>query len=169
MHLVYCTPPSPPPDQCSSTLDQTRSWSVEKDKICYLSQLKHLDMNAIVLGKHARRTSFLKPKPSRVWEWTNGTNNNHCVIFIFFWLLFLAATPYHVIPCNFLLLFFSGIYSVYLWFFLINLMNTGIGQWKNCIPQPFHGVCSVFAVVFLTLILFWNNGYAKFWGLNKVH
>ena len=26
--------------------------------ICYLSQLKHLDMNAIVSGKHARRTSF---------------------------------------------------------------------------------------------------------------
>ena len=134
MHLVQC-PPSP--HQCSSTLDQTRSWSVEKDKICYLSQLKHLDMNAIVLGKHARRTSFLKPKPSSVWEWTNGTNNNHCAIFIFFWLLFLAATPYHVIPCNFLLLFFSGIYSVYSWFFLINLMNTGIGHWKYCIPQPF--------------------------------
>lgn len=39
-----------------------------EDKICYLSQLKHLD----------RGTSFLKPKPSNV------TNNNDFVIFIFF-------------------------------------------------------------------------------------
>ena len=34
--------------------------------ISYLSQLKHLDMNAIVLGEHLRRTSFIKPKPSRL-------------------------------------------------------------------------------------------------------
>ena len=34
--------------------------------IGYLSQLKHLDMNAIVSGKHARRTSFGKPKPSNL-------------------------------------------------------------------------------------------------------
>ena len=34
----------------------------------YLSHLKHLDMNAIVLGKHVRRTSFIKPKPSSLWE-----------------------------------------------------------------------------------------------------
>ena len=26
---------------------------------------------------------------------------------------------------------------MYSWFFLINLMKTGIGQWKYCIPQPF--------------------------------
>ena len=34
--------------------------------ICYLSLLKHLDMkqNVIVLGKHVRRASFIKPKPS---------------------------------------------------------------------------------------------------------
>ena len=36
--------------------------------IGYLSQLKHLDMNAIVSGRHARRTSFVKPKPSSFWE-----------------------------------------------------------------------------------------------------
>ena len=127
-------------DQCSSTLDQTRSWSVEKDKnritvknttaktgqttwkrlrytfgqpnaalrtvlmnildalyltppvvtskpqfqntfsaiatlfpICYLSLLKDLDMKAIVLGKHVRRTSFIKPKPSNLWEWAQKT------------------------------------------------------------------------------------------------
>ena len=30
--------------------------------------LQHLDMNAIVLGKHVRRTSFIKPKPSSLWE-----------------------------------------------------------------------------------------------------
>ena len=55
-----------------------------EDKICYLSQLKHLDMNAIALGKHVRRTSFLKPKPLNV-------TNNDFVIFIFFWLFFLVA------------------------------------------------------------------------------
>ena len=36
--------------------------------ICYLSQLKYLDMNAIVFGKHVRRTSFIKRKPSSFWE-----------------------------------------------------------------------------------------------------
>ena len=56
--------------------------------ICYLSQLKHLDMKAIVLGKHLRRTSFIKPKPSTLCRWTNLTNNNHCVIFIFFSVYF---------------------------------------------------------------------------------
>ena len=39
-----------------------------------LSQLKYLDMRAIVVGKHARRTSFVKLKPSSLWEWTNVTN-----------------------------------------------------------------------------------------------
>ena len=29
------------------------------------------------------------------------------------------------------------IFSVYSWFFLINLMKTGIGQSKYCTPQPF--------------------------------
>ena len=58
-------------------------------------------------------------------------------LYLFFGLFFLAATPYHVIPCNFLLLFYSSICSVYSWFFLINLMKTGIGQSKYCIPQPF--------------------------------
>ena len=41
------------------------------------------------------------------------------------------VTPYHVTPCNFLLLFYSSIYSVYSWVFLINLMKTGIGQSKH--------------------------------------
>ena len=86
--------------------------------IRYLSQLKHSDMNAIVSGKHARRTSFGKPKPSSLWEWTNVTNYNHYVIFNFFLgLFFLAASPYHVIPCNFCLLFYSSIYSAYSCFF----------------------------------------------------
>ena len=56
--------------------------------ICYLSQLKHLDMNAIVLGKHVRHTSFIKPKPSTLWEWTNVTSYNHYVIFVFFSVYF---------------------------------------------------------------------------------
>ena len=57
--------------------------------ICRLSQLKHLDMNEIVLGKFVRRTSFIKPKPSSLWELgTNVTNNNHCVMFVFFSVYF---------------------------------------------------------------------------------
>ena len=53
--------------------------------ICFLSLvLKHLDMNAIVLGKQVRHTSFIKPKPSSLWESINVTNYNHYVIFIYF-------------------------------------------------------------------------------------
>ena len=107
--------------------------------ICYLSLvLRHLDMNAIVLGKHVRRTSFIEPKPSSLWEWTNVTNYNHywCNLYLFLGLFFLAATPYHVIPCNFRLLLYSSIYSVYSWFLQINLMKTVIGQSKYCTPHP---------------------------------
>ena len=114
--------------------------------IGYLSQLKHLDMNAIVSGKHARRTSFGKPKPSNLWEWTNVTNYNHYVIFNFFLgLFFLAASPYHVIPCNFRLLFYRSIYSVYSCFFLINLIKNGHS--RNIVYLSlFHVGWSVFAV-----------------------
>ena len=45
--------------------------------ICYLSQLKHLNMNAFIPGKHARRTSFIKPELSSLWELkplANGRN-----------------------------------------------------------------------------------------------
>ena len=35
-----------------------------------------------------------------------------CNLYLFFGLFFLAATPYHVIPCNFRLLFYSSICSV---------------------------------------------------------
>ena len=60
-----------------------------------------------------------------------------CNFYLFFRLFSLAATPYHVIPCNFPLLFYNSIYSAYSRFFLINLLKTGIGQAKYCIPQPF--------------------------------
>ena len=83
-------------------------------RLCHLGLHNNIIMNAIVLGKRVRCTSFIQPKPSSL----------------------LAATPYHVIPCNFLLLFYSSIYSVYSWFFLINL-KTGIGQSKYCLRQPF--------------------------------
>ena len=63
--------------------------------ICYLSLLKHLDMNAIVLGKQVRRTSFIKPKPSSLWVWTNVTNYDHYVIFILFSVNFLSS---HTLP-----------------------------------------------------------------------
>ena len=86
--------------------------------ICYLSQLKHLDMNAIVLGKHARLPSFIKLKPLGLWELKNATNYIHYVI----------LTMY---ICNLRLLFYSSIYSVYSSYFSqINLMKTGIGQSK---------------------------------------
>ena len=92
--------------------------------ICYLSQLKHLDMNAIVLGKHARLPSFIKLKPSGLWELKNATNYIHYVI----------LTMY---ICNFRLLFYSSIYSVYSsCFSQINLMKTGIGQSRYCIHVP---------------------------------
>ena len=48
--------------------------------ICYLSQLKHLDMKAIVLGTHARLPSFIKLKPSGLWELKIATNYIHYVI-----------------------------------------------------------------------------------------
>ena len=41
------------------------------------------------------------------------------------------------LPCNFRLLFYSRIYSVYSCFSLKNLMKTGNGQLKYCIPRPF--------------------------------
>ena len=98
--------------------------------ICYLSQLKHLDMNAILSGKHARCTSF-KAKTIEPL----GINKRDelawlCNRYLFFGLFFSAATPYHVIPCIFCLLLHSSIYSVYSWFFLKNVMKTGIGQSK---------------------------------------
>ena len=49
-------------------------------------------MNVIVLdllGKHVRRTLFIRPKPSSLWD-------------------------HHVIPWNFRLSFYGGIYSVYI-------------------------------------------------------
>ena len=58
-------------------------------------------------------------------------------IYLFFGLFFFAATRHHVITCNFRLLFYSSIYPVNSWFFPVNLMKTGIGQSKYCIPQPF--------------------------------
>ena len=90
--------------------------------IGYLSQLKHLDMNAIVLGKHARLPSFRKLKPLGVWKLKNATNCIHYVILSMY-------------ICDFRLLFYSSIYSVYSsCFSQINLMKTGIGQSKYCIP-----------------------------------
>ena len=93
--------------------------------ICYSSQLKHLDMNAIVLGRHARLPSFRKLKPLGVWELKNATNYIHYVI----------LTMY---ICDFHLLFYSSIYSLYSsCFSQINLMKTGIGHFKYCIPYTF--------------------------------
>ena len=68
------------------------------------------------------------------------------IIFCFLSLFFssrISQMFHHVIPCNFCLLFYSSIYSVYSWFFLINLMKAGIGQSKYC--RLFHVVWSVFA------------------------
>ena len=58
---LYVTPPivtSKPQFQNASSAIATPF------PICYLSVLKHLDMNVIVLRKHVRRASFIKPKPS---------------------------------------------------------------------------------------------------------
>ena len=80
--------------------------------ICYLSQLIYLDMNYRASGNE------------QTWRTIIIMYN----LYLFFGLLFFAATPYRIIPCNFRLLFYSSMYSVYSWFFLINLMKTGIGH-----------------------------------------
>ena len=71
--------------RCKPQFQNTFSAIATLFPICYLSLvLKHLDMNAIVLGKQVRRTLLIKPKPSSLWEWINVTNYNHYVIFIYF-------------------------------------------------------------------------------------
>ena len=88
--------------------------------------------------------------------------------FSVFCLFLLSATPYHVIPCNFRLLFCSSIYSVYSCFFPKNLMKTGIGQSKYCIPQPFSrclislcsslfGFNSMTKVMMMKIVLFYTG------------
>ena len=68
---LYLTPPAVTP---KPQFQNTFSAVAAQFPICYLSQLKHLDMNAIVSGNHVRCTSFIKPKSSRVRELTNVTN-----------------------------------------------------------------------------------------------
>ena len=85
-----------------------------------------------------------------------------CNRYLFFGLFFLAATPYHVLPCNFCLLLYSSIFSVYSWFFLINLMKTGIGQSNYCISQPFSrclvSLCtSLFSFNSIFIFLDWSR------------
>ena len=45
---------------CNCQFQNTSSAIATLFPICHLSLLKHLDMNAIVLGKYVRRTSFIK-------------------------------------------------------------------------------------------------------------
>ena len=45
---------------CNCQFQNTSSAIATLFPICYLSLLKHLDMNAIVLEKYVRRTSFIK-------------------------------------------------------------------------------------------------------------
>ena len=44
---------------CNCQFQNTSSAIATLFPICYLCQLKHLDMNAIVLGKYVRRTPFM--------------------------------------------------------------------------------------------------------------
>ena len=121
-------------------------------------------MKAIVLGKHVRRTLFIKPKPSTLCRQMNKLEEQKSLrnLYLFFGPFFLAATPYHVIPCNFLLFFYSSRYSVYSRFFLINLMTTGIGQSKHCIPQPFSR-----CLITLCSSLFYFNCIFNFFDLSR--
>jgi len=108
--------------------------------ICYLIATETLTCRYKhdCLIRKAQEAHFLhKAKTIESLGMRNVTSYNHYVIFIFFTPLFFSATPYHVIPCNFHLLFYSSIYSVKLWLFLINLMKTGISQSKYCKSQPF--------------------------------
>ena len=45
---------------CNCQFQNTSSAIATLFPICHLSLLKYLDMNAIVLGKYVRRTSFIK-------------------------------------------------------------------------------------------------------------
>ena len=51
---------------CNCQFQNTSSAIATLLPMCYLSQLKHLDMNAIVLGKRVRLTSFIKLKQERI-------------------------------------------------------------------------------------------------------
>ena len=78
--------------------------------ICYFS-LKHIDMTAIISG--SIRLAHLIHKAKTIDPL--GINkrdelyiyNNYAILISFSVYFFLAATPYHVIQCNFCLLFFS--------------------------------------------------------------
>ena len=48
-------------------------------------------------------------------------------------------------------------------------MNTGFGQWKYCIPQPFSRCLISLAVVFFYFNSVLKQWLCKVWGLNKVH
>ena len=139
--------------------------------ICYLSQLKHLGMNEVVLGKHVRRTSFTRPKPSSLWEWswTNVTNHNHYVILIFFFR-FIHTLPRHT--RNFRLLFYSSIFVVF-----PIILNKPNEDWywmasRNIVYLSlFHVVWSVFVVVFFTLTLFlcFSTDHDLVWSNVELH
>ena len=96
--------------------------------------LKHLDVNAIVLGK--AREAHLIHKVKTIEPLGMNKRDESIIIimylniYLFFGLFFFAATRHHVITCNFRLLFYSSMYPVNSWFFSINLMKTGIGQSK---------------------------------------
>ena len=98
--------------------------------ICYLSQFKDLDMNVIVLGKHASLPSFVKLRPSGLWELKNVTS-----------YMYIHYVILNMYICNFRLLFYSIIYSIYSsCFSQINLMKTApIESIGVHLPTPRYG------------------------------
>ena len=86
--------------------------------------------------------------------------------YLFFGLFFLAATPYtsyHVTSAYYFTVR-GSIFTVYSWFFPINLMKTGIGQSKYCIPQSFSCclIClcnSLFYFNSIFIFFDWSRSY----------
>ena len=106
--------------------------SVSKHFLSNSHSVSH--MLLITIQTLRRRPSFIKTKPSSLWELKNVTNYSHYVILT-------MKLPFT--------LFYSSLYSEYSYFFLKIPMKTGIGQSKYCIPQPFsHCLISLCRSIF---------------------
>ena len=75
--------------------------------------LKNLKMGVILLGKHVKPTLSTKLRQLSLWASINVMNCNYISMLS---CLFTVATPYHVILCNFRLLFYSIYISVNSWY-----------------------------------------------------
>ena len=80
--------------------------------ICYLSQLKHaLRYGRACLRKERKMNLINKSKTIEPLRMNKRDEQKSLFIpYLSFDFYFLEATPYHVIPCNFRLIFYSSIF-----------------------------------------------------------